>query len=368
MLRARAVMAAHRRNLGLVRGDPTLLAQAILVPVVVLVLCAVIFGGGGDDWPVAVTDRAATTHSRHLVTTIEQTGSQISPYFDIVPSRPAQAAELLERGRLQLHLEIPPDFDDRRTVLASTYNINSDAMKNVRLRLIKALNAQDAHRGELPVTVGLDTVADEDVPRTAFIAGSSTLLALFFGAALIAANLFALEREARTSKEMALTPLGPACAGLGAVLSSTSLAFLTALPTALIGWLAFDLAPAGTDVVRVAAFLLPVVISAAGVGVVLAHLLRRHRAVQPVIILGGVISFFATGGLVGVADLPPRARMLADAWPVSRIFEWANPVLHGFVDTVSLGQWAAVASAAMVGLVSAAVTAQRERTLVARGR
>ncbi|QBI18812.1 ABC transporter permease [Egibacter rhizosphaerae] len=364
----RAVLAAHRRNLRLARRDPTLLLQAAVVPLVVLGLCAVIFGGGGDDWPVAVTDHADTERSRALVAAIEDSRSGISPYFDIVQTNPQRAAEQLDEGRLQLHVEIPADFDATRAIDVATYNINSDAMKNARLRLTNALNAYDADTGQLPVVVDLDRTAPADVPRTAFIAGSAVLLALAFGAALLAANLFAVDAEARTSKEIVLSPLGPAWAGVAAALSGITLAPLSALPTLLAATTAFGLSPAPDDAVRAGALLPPILLAAAGTGVAVAGLLRRHRALQPVIILAGIASFFAAGGLVGVADLPPAARAFAAVWPPSRVFEWLNPVMHGFTAPIPPTQWAAGGAAAVAGLALASLTGQRERALFTRPR
>lgn len=359
----RAVLAAHRRNLRLARRDPTLVLQAAVVPLVVLALCAVIFGGGGDAWPVAVTDHADTEQSRALVATIEDAHSGISPYFAVVETDPRRAAEQVRAGRLQLHVEIPADFDRSGAIHVATYNINSDAMKNARLRLTTALNAYDAAAGQLPVVVDVDRLAPADVPRTAFIAGSAVLLALTFGAALLAANLFAVDAEARTSKEIVLSPLGPAWAGVAAALSGIALAPVTALPTILVATAAFGLPPDPGDALRAGFVLAPTMVAAAGAGVAVAHLLRRHQALQPVVILAGIASFFAAGGLVGVADLPPAPRAFAAAWPASRVFEWVNPLLHGFIEQVPATQWTAATAAAAGGLALAYLSGHRERAL-----
>lgn len=360
MRKLRAVLATHRRNLCLLRGDPSMVAQAVLVPIVVLLLCAVLFGGGGDDWPVAVIDRSGTEESQALVRAIEQTRSNVSPYFDIIETDAGRAEDMLARGRLQLAITIPPEFPDEQVVTTSTYNINSDAMKNLRLRVLDALNAYEHDDGRLPLAVDLRPVRPSDVPREAFIAGGATLLALFFGAALIAANLFALEEESRTSQEMLLTPLGNHWGALGVALTATTVAYATALPTFALGWLGFALRPPPSGLALVALFLLPLMVAFAGVGVMLAQLLRRHRSVQPVVILTAIATFFAGGGFVSVAGLPPVARAFATVWVPSRVFEWANPVLHGFADGFPAIQWlwAVVAAAAGAGLVI--IAARRE--------
>lgn len=360
MPRLRAVLATHRRNLALLGGNPPLVAQAVLVPLVVLFLCALLFGGGGDDWPVAVVDAAQTEESRALVSAVERTTSNISPYFDIIETDSQRARDMIAAGRLQLLVEVPPDFDRERTVAITTYNINSDAMKNLRLRVDRALNRYDVERGALQMTVDLRTPRPEDVPRSAFIAGGSVLLALFFGATLIAANLYAVDEEGRTTKEMLLTPLGNWCGVVGTLVTATLVGYLTALPTYLLGWLTFGLAPAWRDLGAVLVYFLPLMVAFAGLGVLLAQVLRRHRSIQPIVILTAIATFFAGGGFVSVPGLPPAARSFAAVWIPSRVFEWSNPVLHGFSPAFTVAQWAWALAAASIGVALALAAARRE--------
>ncbi|MEW2386380.1 ABC transporter permease [Micromonospora sp. NPDC047707] len=337
------------------------------MPVVVLVLCALIFGAGGDDWPVAIVDDAKSKRSAAIVDSIEDSRSRITPYFRIVEEDSDKADQMINDGRLQLKIHIPADFEATNRIYISTYNINSDATKNLRMRVTNALNAYDVRDGRLPLSVDLRTVESEDVPRTAFIAGGVLLLALFFGAALIAANLFALEHEERTSKVILLSPIGPAGAAIGAMVTGTMVAFLTAVPTYLIGWLAFGLAPEAGAILLVLLFMIPLMFACAGVGVLLAQMLRVHRNIQPLIILTCIATFFAAGGFVSVGGLPPAARGFAAVWPLSRVFEWNNPVLHQFVNNYSTSQWVWVWIAAVVGLLAGFFAGYRERLAVQQG-
>lgn len=363
----RAILAISGRNLVLLRRRPDLLAQSVLVPLVVLTLCALIFGAGGDDWPVAVVDKAQSTKSAALIDSIDETKSRITPYFRVIETDGAQADKMIATGRLQLKIEIPEDFDRTNQVQISTYNINSDATKNLRLRVDDALNLYDQQAGRMPLAVELQTVKPDDVPRTEFIAGSVLLLALFFGAALLAANLFAIEVEQRTTKEILMSPVGPAGAAIGAVLAGTLAAFGTALPSYLTAWLAFGLTPEPGALARVLVFMIPIMMACAALGVVLAHLLRVHRSIQPLVILTGIATFFAAGGFVSVPGLPPIARTFAAYWPFSRIFEWNNPVLYQFAEHFSARQWSWALAVALLGLLVAAYAGRREILLPQRG-
>lgn len=364
---ARAIAAITARNLTLLRRRPDLLAQSVLVPLVVLTLCALIFGAGGDDWPVAVVDKSQTAKSAAVIKSIEQTESRITPYFRIIETDDAKADEMIASGRLQLKIEVPENFEQSNQLSISTYNINSDATKNLRLRVDDALNAYDHSSGRMPLTVDLQTVKPDDVPRTEFIAGSVLLLALFFGAALLAANLFAVEVEQRTTKEILMSPVGPAGAAVGAMIAGTLAAFVTALPSYLTAWLAFGLTPEPAALLLVLLFMLPLMFACAALGVVLAHLLRVHRSIQPLVILTGIATFFAAGGFVSVPGLPPIARTFAEFWPFSRIFEWNNPVLYQFAGHFSARQWSWAVAAAVLGLLAAAYAGRREILIPQRG-
>jgi hypothetical protein len=140
--------------------------------------------------------------------------SNISPYFKVVTTDPAEADRLVTEGRLQLVVTIPENFDANieaghtPEIDTKVFNINTDMMKNARLRLDRALLDYAAeHRPELaPVTVAQHTTRAEDVWRRAFIGMGATILAIMVGAALNTAIIVAREWERSTSKEIRLAP------------------------------------------------------------------------------------------------------------------------------------------------------------------
>lgn len=351
-----------RRNAKLLVRQRTLVVQPVAVPLVVLVLSALILGSWGDAWPVALVDRSNSPEGMEMIESIKESRSNISPYFRIIETEPAQAQSMVKAGRLQLLIEVPEDFARSKTLRVRTFNINSDATKNVRLRLDHAVNRYAAENSNLIVRQQLLTERPEDVPRSAFLGGSAFLLALFFGATLIAANLFAFERENNTRKEALLTPLHPAlAAGIGIIITSVVAATATSMPTLLTAWWLFGLRPDPVRLASVCALMLPVMMGFAGLGVFLGQLLGYYRSIQPIVILTAITTFFVGGGFVGVAFLPPAARLIAEIWPFSRIFEWFNPVLHGFVSGLSVGQYTAILTAAFAGLALLGLAYRRER-------
>ncbi|RZU62844.1 ABC transporter permease [Zhihengliuella halotolerans] len=352
----RALGAMISRNLRIALRRPELLVQTMAVPVVVLSLASVIFGAS-DSWPIAVVDKSQSAASAQLARTIDDTRGPTGDYFRVVESDAEAASAQLAAGRLQLAITIPPDFEQSGTVEIATYNINSDAMKNVRLRVTTAANLYDGAADPDQVSAIIERVAPTDVQRTAFMGGSAVILALLLGAAMIAANLYAVDSEHRTQKEIALTPVGSYLAGLGAAAAGWILAFVAAVPTVLVA-LAFGTRAGFAEILQAAVIVAPAMAAAAGAGVVAAVLLRTHRIIQPTLILLALGSYFASGGFIPVSALPPLARGINTWWPPSYVFEWANPLLHGFESHAAPAMIGAVGLFAVVAAALAALSAQ----------
>ncbi|HEX5994339.1 MAG TPA: ABC transporter permease [Jiangellales bacterium] len=354
-----AVLATIARNLRIAVRRPDLIIQTVAVPVVVLGLASIIFGAT-DAWPIAVVDDDRSVASERFKEALEDTEGVSGDYFRVVTADRATANDLVEQGRLQLVVRIPAGFADEHTIEITTYNINTDAMKNVRLRVVDTSNIFDSITGNQQISTVLRPVRPDSVSRTAFMGGSAVILALLLGAMLVAANLFAMEQEMRTTKELVLTPLSPAVGAIGAAGAAIVLAPFTAVPTLVMAWL-FGLRADFANVGLAGTIVVPAMIAAAGAGVLVAQLLRTHRAIQPAVILAALATYFATGGFIPVPGLPPVARTFSAGWPPSYVFEWANPLVHGFASTTTPTQQVSVWLAAAVGVGLAAWAAVRER-------
>lgn len=355
----RALCAIIARNLRMAVRRPDLVVQTIVVPLVVLGLASIIFGAT-DAWPVAVVDHSKTPASDKVIEAIADTRGATGPYFRIVETDPENAKEQVGAGRLHLVVTIPDDFATSRTIETITYNINTDAMKNVRLRLATMANLYDSRVAGLSVTNSqLTKERPSDVTRSSFMGGSAVILALLLGSALIAANLYAVDHERRTTKEIALTPLGSHLSGIGAMLTGWLLAPVAALPT--VGLAAvMGTRTTWASLIQAAVIVLPSALAAGGFGVACAALLRSHSHIQPIIILLALGSYFASGGFIPVPSLPPLARDLATWWPSSYVFEWANSLLHGFSSSATAAAVGSILGAALAGAALAAWAGHRE--------
>jgi ABC-type multidrug transport system permease subunit len=358
MSRVHALLAVIGRNLRIARRRPDLTVQTVAVPMVVLGLASIIFGAT-DAWPTALTDGDDTAASRQVVRALEDTHGSRGPYYALSRTSEGAASELVRSGRGQLSVHMPPGFAEDQTLRVTTYNINTDAMKNVRLRLDVTANLYDDRAGHQQLHATITKARPVDVSRTAFMGGSAIILALLLGSTLIAANLFAMEQEIRTTKELVLTPLGAGIGAAGAAAAAIVLAVLTAVPTGLMA-LAFGFRAGAGELLCFAAILIPAMIAGGGLGVLLAQLLRTHRAIQPTVILASLGTYFAAGGFIPVPGLPPAARGFSAWWPPSYVFEWANLQVHSFATHLRLSHLAVLLAAACVGAALAGLAGARE--------
>jgi ABC-2 type transport system permease protein len=344
-----AFFGTYLRNMALLRRQRTLVIQAIIVPAAMLLLSAMVYGGVGDSYPIALVDQSKSAQSRNLANQLTTERSDIGNWFQVVEYDYDKARSDLAWGRLNMIVVIPPDFDTRHQLDLQQFNVNSDAMKNTDGRVQLVLNHVSVPGEKVSILNHQISQKPKDVARAAYLGGSSILLALFFGAMLVASNLFLLEREGNTRKEILLTPRHPAVAGFANVASACVVGMvLSLIPLGLSYWIAQFTVDFGR-VLLVYLAMIPVMITCAGIGVFASYWLKYFRAAQPVITLGAIMTFFVAGGFTMVAFLQPVARGFSEWWPFSRIFTWMNPYLHGFT-ALTIGQIALLCGAAVIGL------------------
>lgn len=338
------------RNLQILSRQKQLIVAPILLPLILMFLTAVIMGAGGDQWPVGLVDEANNAESKSLVRSIEQSHSNITKYYNVVERDLEKARAKVREGRLQLLIRIPSDYAKSKDVYIETFNINSDMMKNVRLRLEHSILDELALNGDLSVVPKLITEKPHDVWRVSYIAGSCLLLSLFMGATITAGNLHAFENENRTKKELLLTPQPLWLAGLGNVAAAVTTAVICSIPSLLLAVFAFKMKIYPLPLLQVYLMMIPVMIACACAGLWLAHVLKNYRVLQPTVIVLSIATFFGTGGFIGVSVLPEASQTFARYWIVSRVFQWFNPLLHNFKAGFAAEQAVSITAVAAIGL------------------
>lgn len=152
--------------------------------------------GQSDSWPIGLIDKSDIGASHELINRLESVHSELAPYFKVMETDPEKAQKAVEKGRLHIVITILEDFQDTNKVYTETYHINTDMMKNVKLRLEYGLLKEMDNRGETELLTEKPFV----VPRSAFFAGSAFLLSLMLSTTIVAANLFLNEKIERVRK------------------------------------------------------------------------------------------------------------------------------------------------------------------------
>ncbi len=306
--------------------DPQAMFAPMAVPLVLMLIATVLFGFGGDQWSIGLVNESDGQHSRAFAQEVRSLRGNISPYFTVVTTDPGEAQDLVEQGRLHLVITIPEDFDTTieqgrvPTLDTRTFNINTDMMKNVRLRLDRAiLDYASAHSPALtPVTIEQITTRPDDVWRRSFIGLGAAILAIMVGAALNTAITVAREWERKTSTEIRLAPrahapviAGKLIAGLVAGAANAVLAFVVAV--VMFGLrIPWHRIPALLAIGGLAA------LTCAGIGIAIGAWLRDYRAIQPFLLVTFAGTFFAAGS--SIATLPPHVRAFDQWWPPAYVF------------------------------------------------
>ncbi len=317
--------------------DRQALFAPLLLPIVLMFIATVLFGFGGDQWNVGLVDKSGGSYAASLTQAVEDSESNITPYFNIVTRDEDEAQRLVDEGRVHLVITIPESFDQAiangqtPTLETSVYNINTDMMKNARLRLDRVIQDWGAELGQSPITIDQITTRPDDIWRRSFIGGSAVVLAVMVGAALNSALIMAREWEHRTAKELQLAPrartgiiAGKIVAGLLAGMVSTAITLLFAIT--IFG---LRIPPERIPMLLLYAGL--TAMGFAGLGIAVGAWLKDYRAVQPLILVTLAGSFFAAGGFSSVPTLPAGVRAFDQYWPPSWAFEIINN--HTFMAT-----------------------------------
>lgn len=267
---------------------------------------------------------------------------------------------------------IPADFDrrlasgDQATVELSTFNINTDVTKNVRLRLDHVIQQRLVEKGEAGVVANQTRTRRDDVARGAFIAGGGVVLAILLGAVVNTALMAAREWERRTAKEIQLAPHATVAVTAGKLTAGLIVTALNVALTAVVATTVFGLrVPADRLGVLVGIGLLASV-AASGLGLAAGTWLKDYRTVQPLlgVLLAG--SFLASGGYASIATLPAAVRRLNGFWPPSYVFEAMQWLMHGPSASLQTPLWLGLGAAALAG-VTLGVLAQRTANQPASG-
>jgi ABC-type multidrug transport system permease subunit len=373
----RAAWAIARNDLRVWRRSPAAIAAALVPPLLMAVLIAVLTASVTQQ-PVALV---AQDHGP-LATRFAHIVAEDSEAYALHVTDAQTAARELDAQQVAAVLTIPPDFDarvaeDRALVQLTLNNVDSDFSDDIRRTVERSVAQFDApqlgflgeHNGAaqglLLPNVYRVTVAEHDMRRTTvdFLHYNlvPVLVLLVINAGMLGtALLLAHDRERGTGKAMVLMPVSPVQMLIGRLLGGALAASAILAPAVVVATALGVLQPQVTHWPAVAAVLALCTAVAVGLGTLLAALLRHARVVPLAAVTLATYLFLLGGGFTTLVFLPGWVQALSRAVPTSYAIDALRqalfyPQLAGVArDLLSLGVAAALLLA--LGMVASGRT------------
>lgn len=298
----RPITALASKDLRVTARAPLFALISVLVPVAFTLLYAIVIHVSTTA-TIAVADRDRSTASAELIRVMERMHNNDGPYYEILTTDQARAAELYAAGRVGALLTIPAGFGvdvargDHPEVRLQLVNINADGTKNQHLRLEEALREFDSGQDTGSVArlrIAEQGVFDHDIPITVYLGSALIVFAALYAGMVNAGVAVAREWEERTAKSLMLSPAGPRALLVGKGLSSLTTSVLT-VAVAVLG-IAVVL---GYPVHRIGPLtivtLIVVWLYGAALGTLLGVTLRKSLPLIPISVILAVGHFLVCG-------------------------------------------------------------------------
>jgi ABC-2 type transport system permease protein len=326
----RIIWATAKKDLLIAFTERIFTIVGVFLPVNVLILMSLFALSGGqaptvvvmeDDGPYAQQFYAAMSHAHS---------------FRLERANQAEAAALLETGKVVAVVTIPRDFDSRVRqhlpvqVEVQINNLNTDYTNDIRRAV--PLSITSFYAGAFPhlVTVApkeSDLYA-QDTDYIPYLTVSVMVIAIMVGGLLQAGIAAAREWEHETMKELLLAPAPRWAVQVGKMLGAylLSLASVAVVLAVLIVFV--GLRPAHWGEVIGSTLLILVIFIA--VGTLLGTLVKQRQALAVLAIGLALPLFFLSGAFGPISFDPVPAQVIARAFPVYYAIVLEQHAFHDF--------------------------------------
>lgn len=312
------LLAISRKEVIQLRRDTRSLILAFLLPVVLLVIFAYGISWDVNEVTTAVVDQNGSAQSRALVDAFRSSG-----YFDIRewPARAADVDPLIDRGRVQLALVIPPDFSAdlaagrpaRVQALVDGSDANTATIvlgyTQAVVRSYAASAASEAG-ARLAAPVQLESRVwynEELVSRNMIVPGLVAVIMMII-AAMLTSLTIAREWERGTMEQLASTPVHRVEVVLGKLLPYLVIGLVDVLITTALGVWLFDVPFRGHLMYLMGASTL-FLIGALGLGLFISAATRSQLlATQLAMVVTFLPAFLLSGFMYAIEVMPPGMR------------------------------------------------------------
>jgi ABC-type multidrug transport system permease subunit len=346
------------------RRDLTTIRLTVMLPLIQLFLFGFAINSNPRHLPTGLLSADHSVYERTLTAALQNTG-----YFDIRPmASEAEAEEALARGDVLFVLNIPPGFarrierGERPQVLLDADGSDPTAIGNATAAL-NALTAgvlnrdlpadRQARPAEPPFTVVLHARYNPE-QITAFNIVPGLIGVILTVSTLIMTTLaITRERETGTLENLLAMPVRPVEVMLGKIIPYVGLAYVQTLLILIVSVAVFDVPVRGS---------IPLLLLALGafiacnlaMGFAFSTMARTQMQAQQLSQIGLLPSIILSGFVSPFAGMPPWARVIGEAVPLTHALRICRGVLlkgNGLAE-IWPDLWPLLLFAVIVGTIS----------------
>ncbi len=353
--RLRAVVLKELRQL---RRDRLTFAMILGIPTMQLLLFGYAINMDVRHLSAAIVDQAQTQRSRELLAVLAQT--QVFD-FERRLRTPSELTPLLESGRIQAGVVIPPDFERRlatgerpaaQLVVDGSEQVVQQAARQISVLPLSAL--EPARAGEdAPGTTGggIEVVSFYNPQRRAALNTVPGLVGVILTMTMILFTGIALvrERERGNLEFLITTPLSPFELTLGKVLPYVGIGLLQMTVVLVLGRVIFGVPIRGSLVSLFAAALVFILASLA-LGVLISTLTQTQFQAMQASTFTFLPQLLLSGFMFPFEGMPRPVQLLAEVLPLTHFLRLVRGImLRGaalsqmWVDLLALVAFAAAA-------------------------
>ncbi len=294
--------------------DRQTLTVLLMLPVVMVLLFGYAIRTDVEDVRIVIVDGSQDARSAELIRNLHATTS-LKPVA--VQTTTTGVEDLLRRGEVDAALLIPHDFAfrfsrGRAEVMVLTDGTNANYAQTVESYVSGVIRAWQADRASFspPIRIATrmrfnPTLESENLFVPGLLAFVLTLIS-----ALMTAISIAREKETGTLELLLVSPLKPLQIVVGKVAPYLILAFINAVTTLVVAWIAFRVPVRGSLFFLLVCSLIYVLVSLA-LGVLISTRAPDQRSAMLVTLLGLLLPTLALSGFI---------------FPISSMPGWLQPV------------------------------------------
>jgi ABC-2 type transport system permease protein len=323
------VAALVRKEIVEIRRDPVTLALAVVLPLIMLFLFGYGISLDVEDVRFAALDYDRSQASAELV---ERFAS--STYFRRVAElrSPAEAAQVLDRGRATVVLVVPPDYSRSlaggrpariQVLVDGSFSVIGLIVSNYVDAIVSEHSMSLARRAlaargvASPPEMRVETRVWYNAPMKTvnyIVPGLFAVLLLAFPPMLTALSIVR-EKERGTIEQVYVSPIRPAAYILGKILPYAAIAFAEMLLVLAVGTVWFQIPFRGSVALLLGASLIYVLVTV-GIGVFVSTITRTQVAAVFLSLVATLMpSVLFSGFLFPIATMPYVMQLYTYAFP-----------------------------------------------------